>query len=232
MSEIFTILMFIFLRPTAASFVEADEIKSAVSQYIFSRLDTAFRKDAIVEFRAGIERVSLSGRDHTLRVGLGEERTLRGIVCLPVEIASEGKVRRQMVVSVKIRLFGQVFIADQQLERHSNISDKGIGSRYMELTSMPDDVILSKDQLYGKRTSRIVGAGSVLRESSLELIPLVVRDESVTLIVRTGHVRLSTTAVAKEDGVFGSTIEVQKVDSHERIEAVVIDEHTVQVTME
>ena len=130
---------------------------------------------------------------------------MRGIVCLPVEITSEGKVARQMVVSLKVRLFGQVFVAGRQLERHSNISDEGIGSRYVELTSMPDDVVMHKEQLSGKRTSRIIGAGSILRESSLELIPLVFRDEHVTLIVRAGHVKLSMQGVAKEDGVFGST---------------------------
>ncbi len=230
MSGIFTIMTFILLGQT--NVVEVDEIKSAVSQYVFSRLDSTMRKDAIIEFRGGLERVSISGSEHTLRVGLGEERVLRGIVCLPVEITSAGKVAREMLVSLKIRLFGQVLVAGRQFERHSNVFDQDVGTRYAELTSMPDDVVMRKDQLSGKRTSRIIGAGSILRESSLELIPLVFRDEQVTLIVRAGHVKLSMKGVAKDDGVFGSMIEVQKLDSHERIEAVVIDEHTVQVTME
>jgi flagella basal body P-ring formation protein FlgA len=230
MNGIFTILTFMLLGRTNA--VEVDEIKNAVSQYVYSRLDSAMQKDAIIEFRGGLERVIVSGKEHTLRVGLGEERKLRGIVCLPVEITSDGKVARQMVVSLKVRLFGPAFVADRQLERHLNVSAEGIGSRCIELTSLPDDVIVRREQLNGKRTSRIIGAGSILRESSLELIPLVFRNEHVTLIVMAGHVKLSMQGVAKDDGVFGSIIEVQKIDSHERIEAVVIDEHTVQVTTE
>ena len=230
MNGIFTILTFMFLGRTSA--VEVDEIKNAVSQYVYSRLDSTVQKDAVIEFRGGLERVGVPGDDHTVRVGLGEERILRGIVCLPVEITSGGKVIRQMVVSIKVRVFGQVFVAGRQFERHSNISVEGVNCRYAELTSMPDDVVMRKEQLTGKRTSRIIGAGSILRESSLELIPLVFRGEQVTLIVRSGHVKLSTKGLAKEDGVFGSMIEVQKLDSHERIEAVVIDEHTVQVTTE
>jgi len=230
MSGIFMIIAFIL--PGRGGMVEVSEIKSAVSQYVISRLDSTMQKDAIIEFRGGLERVSVSSDEHAVRVGMGEERILRGIVCLPVEITSGGKVERQMVVSLKVRLFGQVFVAGRQFECHANISDESVSSRYAELTSMPDDIVMRREQLNGKRTSRIIGAGSLLRESSLELIPLVLRGEQVTLIVRAGHVSLSTKGVAKEDGVFGSTIEVQKLDSHDRIEAVVIDEHTVQVTTE
>ena len=230
MNGIFTLLTFMFLGPTNT--VEVDEIKSAVSQYVISRLDSAMRKDAIIEFRGGLEPVIIQGSEHTLRVGLGEERILRGIVCLPVEITSGGKVARQMVVSLKVRVFGLVFVAARQLDRHTSVSDDGVSSRYVELTSLPDDVVIRKEQLRDKRTSRIIGAGSILRESSLELIPLVFRNEHVTLIVRAGRVKLSMQGVAKDDGVFGSMIEVQKGDSHERFEAVVIDEHTVQVTAE
>ncbi len=230
MSGLFIIIALIL--PGRSSIVEVDEIKSAVSRYVISRLDTAMQKDAIIEFRGGLERVSVPGADHTVRIGLGEEHIMRGIICLPVEIASGGRVSRQMVVSLRVRLFGRIFVAGRQLESHANLSDENVTFRYAELTSMPDDVVMRKEQLSGKRTSRIVGAGSILRESSLELIPLVFRGEQVTLIVRAGNVRLSMKGLAKEDGVFGSTIEVQKVDSHERIEAVVIDEHTVQVTTE
>ncbi len=230
MCGILSILAFVLLG--RSYLVEVDEIKSAVTQYVISRLDTTLQKDALIEFRGGLERVRVPEEDRVLRVGLGEERMLRGMVCLPVEISCGGKVVRQMAVSVKVRLFGQVFVASRQFERHANISDGGVSSRFAELTSMPDDVVTRKEQLAGKRTSRIVGAGSILRESSLELIPLVFRGEEVTLIVRAGHVKLSTKGLAKEDGVFGSIIEVQKLDSHERIDAVVIDEHTVQVTTE
>ena len=86
-------MTFILLGQT--SIVEVDEIKCAVNEYVISRLDSTLRKDAIMEFRGGLERVSVSGSEHTLRVGLGEERVLRGIVCLPVEITSDGKLARR-----------------------------------------------------------------------------------------------------------------------------------------
>ena len=101
MNGIFTILTFMFLGRTST--VEVDEIKNAVSQYVYSRLDSTVQKDAVIEFRGGLEGVGVPGDDHTVRVGLGEERILRGIVCLPVEITSGGKVIRQMVVSIKVR---------------------------------------------------------------------------------------------------------------------------------
>ena len=230
MSGILSIIAFLLFGQT--SVVGVDVIKNAVRQYVISRLDSTMRKDAIIEFRGTLEPVSVMGHGYSLRVGQEEEKILRGFVTLPVEIESEGKVQRQLIVSLKVRLFGEALFADRQLERHVTLTDENIGTRYVEMTSMPDDVITSKEDLIGKRTSRIVGAGSVLSESSLELIPLIFRDEPVVLLVRYGHVRLSIKAIAREDGVFGSTIEVQKVDSHERIEAIVIDEHTVQVTAE
>jgi len=230
MSCICGIASFIFFGWT--NIVDATEIKDAVSAFVISRLDSTLRRDAVIEFRSGLESVKVSGSDHAIRIEPQEEIKMRGAFCLPVEISSDGKVERRMVVSLKVRLFGRVLVCSRQLDRHTSIADGDIASRYAELTSLPDDIILNKEQLAGKRTSRIIGEGSILKESSLELMPLVFRGESVTLLVRAGKVKVSMQATAKDDGVFGSLIEVQKIDSHERIKAVVIDDHTVQVTTE
>ena len=92
-----------------------------------SRLDSTMRKDAMIEFRGGLERVSVSENEHTLRVGLGEERVCAGLSVFLLRSRAAEKSVREMVVSLKVRLFGQVFVAGRQLERHSNIFDQGVG---------------------------------------------------------------------------------------------------------
>ena len=230
MNALFTLAMFLLIGRT--SVVEVGEIKSAVFHFVISRLDSTFRNDAVVEFRGGLNRVSIASPEHTIRVGSDHLPVFRGYVSVPVEIDGGGRIQRQMIVSVKVRLFGQVYVAKHQLERHENLTEDDVTRRLVEITFLPDDIVLRQDQLTGRRSSRMIAEGGLLRESSLELIPLVFRDERVTLLVKAGNVLVSSSGIAKEDGVFGSTIEVQKVDSHERIRAVVVDDHTVEVTME
>ena len=75
MSGIFTILAFMLLGRTSA--VEVDEIKSAVSQYVYSRLDSAMQKNAIIEFRGGLERVPFRETNMNCMLGWGKREHAR-----------------------------------------------------------------------------------------------------------------------------------------------------------
>ncbi|HTX18023.1 MAG TPA: flagellar basal body P-ring formation chaperone FlgA [Bacteroidota bacterium] len=212
--------------------VEVQEIRKTVTEYIISRIDSTERKDAMVEFRGTLSPVTVDGERYALRVDPLEGESLRGFVTVRLEIVSQGKVQRTLALSLKVRVFGEALFTARQFDRHVVLQQADVASRAVEITDLPDDFITRFDQLDGQRTSRIVEAGCLLRKSILEQVPLVYRDEPVTLIVRAGTVRLSVEAIAREDGIAGKTIEVQKKDSHERIRAVVVDEHTVQVTAE
>lgn len=230
MIGILTALLLIFAG--TANVVSPDEIKSVVREYVLSHLDSSLRKDAVVEFRSLPEPIRLSHSEYTLRVGSESTPRLRGNVSLPVEIVSEGKIQRRAMVSIRVTTFGNALAAKHQLERHTKVSDSDFEVQRMELSSVPDDVVANASQLTGKRTRKVISSGSTLRESALEIAPSVLQDEVVTLIVKTKRVILSTNAIAKEDGLLGSVIKVQKINSHERIEAKVVGEHTVEITME
>lgn len=230
MIAILTVLLFIFAETT--NIVSPDGIKSIVNRYILAHLDTSLRKDAVIEFRSLPEPIRITTASYILLVGSENVLQFRGNVSLPVEIFIEGKVQRRLMVSVRIKLYGTVLVAKKQLERHAKVIDADCEFQTAELTSLSDDIITKSGQLTGKRTTRIISAGSVVRASALETAPAILQDEAVTLIVKTKRMILSTIAVAKEDGLLGSIIKVQKLDSHERIEAKVIGEHTVEVSME
>lgn len=230
MSRILAALLFIFAGRT--NVVSPDEIKSVVYEYVISCLDSSLRKDAVVEFRSLPGPVRLSDSEYTLRVGSESTPRLRGNVSLPVEIVSQGNILRLAMVSIRVTTFGNALLARHRLERHTKVSDADCEVARVELSSAPADLVANASQLTGKRTRKMILPGSMLRESALEIAPSVVQDEAVTLTIRTKRVILSTSAVAKEDGLLGRVIRVQKTNSHQQIEAKVVGEHKVEIAME
>jgi flagella basal body P-ring formation protein FlgA len=184
-----------------------------------------------VEFRKVPAKVTVSSSNFTIRVESGSISRLKGHAGIPVEIACGGRPERKVVVQVFIRTFGKVIGVSRQLQRHHGISREDLTTQRLETTGLPDDVILSEDEIQGKRTVRIVNANTVLCGSMLERTPAVNEEDEVTVIVRTGRTTVTSRGIAKQEGSVGDVITVQPAGSHERMTATVLNNRSVLVDL-
>ncbi len=230
MTIAFASLLFLCITGDANS-VPKEEIKRVVREFVLAHLDTS-KEEAMIEFRSIPETTVPLGDPYTLRIAAEVVPPLRGNLSLPVEIVVQGHAVGRSIVSLRIRRYGVVFVTSRQLDRHAPLSDADIVSRRIETTLMPADFITDKEQLRRKRTTRILAAGTVLRESNVETIPLVNQNDLVTLVIRTGAVRLFTQAVAKGDGREGDFVTVQTSATRQKIRARVASEKTVELLIE
>jgi flagella basal body P-ring formation protein FlgA len=63
----------------------------------------------------------------------------------------------------------------------------------------------------------------------LEDLPVIKRQDVVTVVYETQTLRISTKAIAREDGLIGSRIRVRNADSQKEFEATVIRSGVVAV---
>lgn len=211
--------------------VEEDEIRQIVEQYVLSRIGPS-SQDVRVEFRSVPNKILNLPKQARLRVATEAAPDLQGNVILPVEVVHGDRVVHTFLVSLRVRTFGQVLIAAETMGKHQQAVAIPISMEQRETTTLPPDVLTSREQLAGKRTKQLIRRGAVLRESMFEVMPVVQQGSVVTLLVKTGAVLVRTAAIVREDGLPGDRIRVQKLGSNELFSARVVDAQTVELMNE
>ena len=124
-----------------------------------------------------------------------------------------------------------MLVARNQLDPTTALNAASVSEKRIETTDLPSDYCSNLEILNGNRLRRLVNEGTVLRESMLEPLPVIQRGKHITLKLITGHVVLTTDAVALEDGPRGGIIAISKLNSKDRFQAKVVDEGTVEVRL-
>jgi flagella basal body P-ring formation protein FlgA len=88
------------------------------------------------------------------------------------------------------------------------------------------------DELFGKRSRRIIARGSILYADLFEDLPMVQQGSQVNVRVHSGAVCITTDGIACEDGKIGDLIEVSVNGRPGRVKARVADSRTVAVPVE
>jgi flagella basal body P-ring formation protein FlgA len=210
--------------------VQPERIKRAVEEYVAGRWNTR-SEEYQIEFRAISSTITVSSPAYSVQIGVGSVPKLKGLVGIPVEIVCNGKVERSIVVPARIRTFANAMVANRQLQRHEVIAPDAMTAQRIETTGLAEDVVFQGMPFVGMRTVRIVSANAVLCRSMVERTPVVKPEDVVTISVRSGKTKVTVQGVAKQEGCVGDVIAVQRPGSIERLRAIVVDAHTVQLEM-
>jgi len=151
-----------------------------------------------------------------------------GHLVVMVDFTSEDSGIERVPVSCTIREYADAYVAKHQIDRHLPVTDNDVLLRRVEVTHVLREYLHDLSAFVGLRTQRIVQEGAVLTSGVLELEPTVHAGDTVVLMTRTVGVKVTVSALAKEDGRLGSTITVQPTGGHQRFRGKVIDGRTVE----
>lgn len=132
---------------------------------------------------------------------------------------------------VQVSLSKQVVVAARQINRSEVIGpqDLTMAERVYE---RPEDVGISEPaKLVGQRIKRFVQAGEQISVRDVEPMPLVSRNDLVTVTIRRGHVVIRGVAKAMSTGSYGATVTLKNEMSRETFSAVVTGPRTAEVEL-
>ena len=216
---------------TETAIVDYQRIENAVRESIDSRSNCS-HDDMVVEFRSRPLNIAVPVGEYSVRVPNESTDRLKGYVSIPVEIICQGKVARRLVVSCHIRTFGNVVVAARDLKKNESLDPTVVVSQRVETTTLPDDVLVDEKEVAGYRTARMINAHSILRKSTIEKVPVLRQNDVVTIEVNANGTRVTGEAIAKQDGNVGELIAVQRVGTHQRLKARVVDGHRVEIRLD
>jgi flagella basal body P-ring formation protein FlgA len=198
--------------------VPSGQVRDVALRYLEDRTKD-LKEEVSIVVRSIPERMTWKGASLTMQVEENPGMRWRGPATVVVTLVVDGQVQNRVVVSVMIRCFAQVLVAARQLPRHAVVRPEDVRSLRLETTFLQRPLLLDPDSLSVYRTRSLISAGSILYRDMLEPQPLVFEGDDVTVTVSEGAVRLTTRAVAVEDGWKGDVIAVRREGTRETVKA-------------
>jgi flagella basal body P-ring formation protein FlgA len=213
------------------NYVCAEDLRTAVRHFLAQR-DAPAAEQMELSFRSVPDSIPVDSAVFSLHVDSGTLTRMRGPMAFVVEVvAGERTVHRCMVTAV-IRTYDTVLVADRTIARRATPGVDDVRMLRLETTSIDRPLLLSVDDLFGKRSRRIIARGSILYEDLFEDLPLVHQGSQVNVRVHSGPVCITVDGIACEDGLMGDLIEVSVNGRAGRLKARVADSRTVAVPVE
>jgi flagellar basal body P-ring formation protein FlgA len=152
-----------------------------------------------------------------------------GAVPFRVNLLVDGNIVQRTSVSAYIEVWQDVVLAAKPLGRNQPITMADLRMETMNIARVPANAIFCMDQVVGQRANRPIAINSVLRSDQVVLPPVVRRGDVVQLLAESAMLRITTQAIAQENGGVGETIRVINVRSKKNVHAQVVDAQTVRV---
>jgi flagella basal body P-ring formation protein FlgA len=131
-------------------------------------------------------------------------------------LRSDGKVVKNMTLSVDLEALAPVAIAADDLPRGTILNPEDLRMVTMDLATLRNPC-LDAQELVGKKLRRLVRMGAPFIRSGLETPPMVKRGEMVTITASKGTLTVTARGLAQENGGEDDTIRVKNINSQKEI---------------
>jgi len=141
----------------------------------------------------------------------------------------EGRMAHRWYVSVKVHWWANVVTVRQELPSRSLLQASMLQVERQDVAGQGRVFWTSKKGLLGMRLTRPMHAHDVVFSNMVKRPPLLQRGDRVEILAGNNFFSVRADGVAMGTGSLGDKILVQNMRSKERVQAIIIDAHTVKV---
>jgi len=179
----------------------------------------------IMSLPANIKSVS----DKRLIIDSGRRfRMTKRFAYVPVIIRLTNSKTSRAFITVKLKLYADVFVSTRNIKRDENISADDFRVEQKEISGLNKATVGISENLSAYRAEHTITKGSFLDASMLSKIPVVYRGDNLQAYAVFGSVVVNFGVVAKEDGGRGDVIRVTRSDN-QLFKAKIIDNKKVKI---
>jgi len=163
------------------------------------------------------------------RLATQSEPPFEGRVPVTVELLAGDRVVARHIVSPYVRVLETAIVPVRDLRRGQTLGPEDVRVAKIDAARMRGNFVRTIDVAIGKRLKSSVRDGQPLRESQIEVVPVVDRGDRVMLVIDRGGLRVQAIGRAQESGAAGQWIRVLNVDSRREVSGRVDPEGKVHV---
>ncbi len=215
---------------TATDGVRADSLEAVLRAWLADRLPkqtgTPVIRFSVNNRLAGA--LALTTPPYRFEIAEAGKRTL-GDVALEVTVLEGSKVCQVVQILANVVLRVPVVQATRPINRGETITEGMVELGYREFERSEDIGLRSLPSVIGQRARHFINNGEIVQARHLESVPLVERNDLVTVWVRRGPLVVKSTAQARTAGTYGAVIELRSLMSKETFLATVTGPKTVEL---
>jgi len=155
-------------------------------------------------------------RNHASRISLIAEQ-------------GEGRMAKRWYVPIKVHWWANVVTVRQELPSRSLLQASMLQVERQDVAGHGGVFWTSKQALLGMRLTRPMHAHDVVFSSMVKRPPLLQRGDRVSIVAGNDLFSVSADGVVMKSGSLGDKVLVQNMRSKERVQAIIVDAHTVKV---
>ncbi len=233
-------LVFVFILIlvfASALYANADvftsKLKATVLEFILEKNPGLDAKSVQIDFRFGestLEYLNQLPDEVDFKVvKMYPGFDIRGNVIVPFDVFLENKNLKRIFVRTYTKILKDIVITQQSIKPGDIISREILTLEARELTHMPQSFYSNMDEVAGKQARFFVAAGQPLKEYMVRDLPLIQKNDKISLIYRADDIYIKLEGIALTDGYQGQLIKVKRADNNLRLEGRVISSIEVEV---
>ena len=208
--------------------VGRDQIEKIVREALLKEDLFEGRQGVVKDIRVTDDLVLPSGTV-SYKVNFKESPIRSNKIPVSVSVFVNGEHYRKVWVTLLADILQEVVVLNHTMRRYQRITAEDIQLVAMNLTDIPPNAITGDQDIIGKRITKSLLSGTVLRSDIVEMPPLIKRGDVITLSATSGVLEVTTLGKAKSNGHRGERIKVVNLDTQKELYGYVVDAKTVQV---
>lgn len=129
---------------------------------------------------------------------------------------SDGSDSKDLLVTATITQIQSVVVVRQRIEREQLV--RAVDVEILEREgNLPSGSLIDLEQVVGKVAQRSLRPDDIVQKKHVRAAWQVRRGETVSVVVRTGGIKVRTRAIAKENGAMGDLITVEMLDGKKKL---------------
>ena len=142
----------------------------------------------------------------------------------------DDRVVKNMSIRGRIEARANIITASIPLKKGTILKPHHLSDTVMDISEVKDPGF-SEEEFVGKKLKRSLRAGSPIKISMVESLPVIHRGEKVKIVVQSGSMLLTATGLAHSDGKVDDLIRVQNINSNKVVYARVAGPGIVEVIL-
>lgn len=205
-----------------------EKISTRINHYVAESLSLAPSEIEISELKpANGAKHFFPGKITGIRPAKSEKLLGRVLFALTIQQAQQRPFVQWVLVD--IAWIRAVVVVTQSLKRHHVIEQGDLKIQKIRVQNQDIPYATHQSPLLGKRLMRSLRTGRAIRTDHIEEAPVILRGDRIILSLQAGGLSISTTGLAKEDGLQGALIKVINLDSRKTVIAKVVGPGQVSV---
>lgn len=207
---------------------DPDTLEGALYAHVAARLEGLGGRPTVQTSPAIRDLLHLSRPEYAFSIADKSDRQL-GLMPFDVTIYRNGKAEQTTSILAEVALVKPVVVADAMLNRGQTITAEHVRLKSMTFDRL--DKIGSGDlkAFVGQRVLRFINKDDLITAKDVEAVPLIARNDLVTVTIRRGAVSLKGVAKAMEAAAYGQPIVLRNESSKQTFTATVTGPKTAEL---